>query len=142
MRRTLRDLADARRELLEVQQEFVRLQKRIDAVRECVTDSLARIFGEERPAIAALAEEDFIEKLVGRVAVRLGTQPATTRKLDNRYVREREAAEFLGVSVHSLRSWRSRGSSLTLPMTKVNGMVMYSTRALEEFMEARTVQRG
>jgi hypothetical protein len=61
MRTTLRDLADARKELLEIQQEFGRLQKRIDAVRDCVTNSLTRIFGEERPSIAALAEEELIE---------------------------------------------------------------------------------
>lgn len=139
MRRTLRDLADARRELLEVQQEFVHLQKRIDIVQGCVTDSLTRIFGEERPAIAGFAEEEFIEKLAGRVATRLGTQPAAKRLMNNRYIREKEAAEFLGVSAHSLRSWRSRGSSLAPPMTKVNGMVMYSMKALEEYMEMRTI---
>jgi hypothetical protein len=33
MRRTFRDLADARKELLEIQQEFVRLETRINAVR-------------------------------------------------------------------------------------------------------------
>ena len=45
MRRTLRDLADARKELLEIQQEFGRLGKRIDAVRDSVADALTRIFG-------------------------------------------------------------------------------------------------
>jgi hypothetical protein len=36
MRRTLRDLADARKELFEIQQEFGCLQRRIDAaVAEC-----------------------------------------------------------------------------------------------------------
>lgn len=59
MRRTLRDLADARKELLEIQQEFVRLEKRLGAVRDCVTDSLTRIFGEEHPAMAALASSLF-----------------------------------------------------------------------------------
>jgi hypothetical protein len=54
-------LADARKELLDIQQEFVHLQKRIDAVRDCVTVSLTSIFGDERPAIAALAEEELIE---------------------------------------------------------------------------------
>jgi hypothetical protein len=43
MRRTPRDLADAREELFEIQQQFGRLQKRIDA----------------------LAEEELIEKLAG-----------------------------------------------------------------------------
>ena len=72
MRRTIRDLADARKELLEIQQEFVRLQKRIDPVRDCVTGSLTRIFGEERPAFAALAEEEFIERIDGRAVAQLG----------------------------------------------------------------------
>lgn len=139
MRRTLRDLADARRELVEAQQEFVRLQKRIDMVRDCVTDSLKRIFGEERPAFAALAEEELIEKLAGRVAARLGTQPAMKKDIGNRYIREKEAAEFLGVSVFSLRSWRSRGTGGGPSWTKVGGMVMYSVKELERFMEMRTV---
>jgi hypothetical protein len=140
MRRTLRDLADARRELVEVQQEFVRLQKRIDVVGDCVTDSLTRIFGVERPAFTALAEEEFIENLAGRVAARLGTQPAAKMDIGNRYVREKEAAIFLGVSVHSLRDWRSRVTGGGPPVTKVGGMVMYSKKALEEFMEANTIE--
>ena len=64
-------MADARKELLEIQQEFVRIEKRTDAVRDCVTDSLIRIFGEERPAMAALAEEEFIERIDDRAVARL-----------------------------------------------------------------------
>ena len=140
MRRTLRDLADARKELLEIQQQFTQLQKRIDAVRDCVTDSLTRIFGDERPAIAALAEEELIEKLAGRVAARLGALPAAKKQIDNRYVREKEAAAFLGVSVFSLRSWRSRGEPCSPPVTRMGKMVMYSMKGLEQFMEQRTVE--
>ena len=67
MRRTLRDLADARKELIEIQQEFVRLQKSIDAVRDCVTDSLTRFFCSERPAITALAEENSSRSLLAEL---------------------------------------------------------------------------
>lgn len=138
MRRTLRDLADARKELVEIQQEFAHLQKRIDAVRDCVTDSLTRIFGEERPAMAALAEEELIEKLAGRVSARLGAVPAAKKQIDNRYVREKEAAAFLGMSVSTLQGWRSRGTGGGPRWTKVGGMVMYSMKELEEYMEERT----
>jgi hypothetical protein len=141
MRRTLRDLADARRELHEIQQEFGRLQKRIDAVRDCVSDSLTRIFGEERPAFAALVEEELIEKLAGRVVAQLGSLPTAKKQIENRYVREKEAAAFLGVSVFSLRSWRSRGTGDGPTWTKVGGMVMYSVKELEGYMEQRTVGR-
>jgi predicted DNA-binding transcriptional regulator AlpA len=134
-------LGDAREELVQIEEEFTRLQKRIVALRECVTDSLTRIFGEERPAFAALAEEELIERLAGRMAARLGSQPATKKQIDNRYIREKEAAAFLGVSVFSLRSWRSRGTGGGPSWTKVGGMVMYSMKELEQFMELRTIAR-
>ena len=72
MRRTPRNLTDVREELVEIQQEFVCFQKRIGAVRDCVTDSLTRIFGEERPALAGLQEEAFMERVAERVVARLG----------------------------------------------------------------------
>jgi hypothetical protein len=87
-------LADARKELLEIQQEFVRIEKRTDAVRDCVTDALTRIFGEERPAIAALAEEELIERIAGRVATRLGITPQSQLQGEKRYVREKEAGNL------------------------------------------------
>jgi hypothetical protein len=140
MRRTLRDLADARKELFEIQQEFVRLQKRIDAVRDCVTDSLIRIFGEERPAFTGLAEQQLIEKIAGRVAARLGTVPKPQAKGEQRYIRDVEAAKYLRVSAATLRSWRSKRSPSGPPVTRMGKMVMYSVKELEQFMEQRTVE--
>jgi hypothetical protein len=49
MRRTPRSSADAREELVQIEKEFTRLQKRIEAVGDCVTDSLVRLFGEGWP---------------------------------------------------------------------------------------------
>ena len=63
MRRTSRSLADAREELVQIEQEFTRLQKRIEAVGDCVTDSLVRLFGEQRPAFTGLREEKLIERI-------------------------------------------------------------------------------
>lgn len=136
-----RSFADARRVLLEIPQEFGRLQKRIDAVRDCVTSSLTHIFGEERPAMAALAEEELIERIAGSVVARLGTAPKSQAKGDQRHVRDVEAAAFLGVSVFTLRSWRNRGTPLGPPVTRIGKMVMYSVRELERFMEERTSRR-
>ena len=87
-------MADARKELLEIQEEFIRLQKRIETVRDSVADSLTRIFGEERPAIAALAEEELIERIAGRVATRLGITPQSQLQGEKRYVREKEAGNL------------------------------------------------
>jgi hypothetical protein len=73
MRRTPRSLADAREELVLIQEEFTQVQKRIETVRDCVVaDSLVRLFGEERPALAGLQEEAFMERVAERVVARLG----------------------------------------------------------------------
>ena len=60
MRSTPRGLADAREELVQIEQEFTRLQKRIEVVQESVANALVRLFGEERPAFTGLKEEELI----------------------------------------------------------------------------------
>ena len=46
MRSTQHNLANAREELVQVEQEFTRLQKRIEAVRDSVANSLFCLFSE------------------------------------------------------------------------------------------------
>jgi hypothetical protein len=72
MRRTPRNLTDAREELVQIQEEFTRIQKGIEAVRDFVVDSLVRFFGEQRPAFTKLNEEELIERIAERVVARLG----------------------------------------------------------------------
>ena len=80
------------------------------------------------------------ERIAGRVATLLGNTPNHLAKGAQRYVREKDAAAFLGISVYTLQAWRSKGSS-GLPFTKVGSMVMYSVKELERFMGQRTVER-
>jgi hypothetical protein len=133
-------LADACEELVQIQEKFTRLQKRIDTARGTVADVLTRIFGDQRPAFSGLAEGELIERIVGGVVARLSNAPKPQPSTENRYVSDKGAAKFLGVSVFSLRSWRSRGTGGGPPWTKVGSMVMYSVKELERFMEARTVE--
>ncbi len=139
MRKTSRRLTDIRQELVQIQEEFARLQKRIDDVRDSVADSLVRLFGEERPAFTGLKEEELIDRIAGSIIARLGAAPKLQGHGEKRYVREKEAAAFLGVSVSTLQGWRSRGSRSGPPVTKVGGMVMYSMKEFERYMEERTV---
>jgi hypothetical protein len=134
MKRTLQSLADVHQELVDIQQEFVRLQKRIDAMRDSVADSLTRIFGDARPAFSGLQEEELIERIAGRVAIRLSNVSKAQGREAGRYVRDVEAAAFLGVSVWTLRGWRSRGNPLGPPVTRIGRMVMYSVNELEKYM--------
>lgn len=57
-----------------------------------------------------------------------------------RYVREKEAAAFLGVSVSALRSWRAKRSPSGPAVTRIDRMVMYSMKELEQFKEQRIVE--
>jgi predicted DNA-binding transcriptional regulator AlpA len=104
-----------------------------------LTDSLTRIFGEERPAFTGLKEEALIDRIAGSVVARLATSPKPQARGETRYVRDVEASAFLGVSVSTLRSWRSRGEPKGPPFSKVGGMVMYSLKELGRYMEERTV---
>lgn len=130
MRRTARTLADVREELVQIQEEFTQLQKRIEAVQDSVTSSIVRLFGEQGPAFTGLREEEFIERIAARVVARLGTIPKPQTQGGQRYVRDVEAAAFLGVSVFTLRSWRSRGEPCGPPVTRMGKMVMYSLRRI------------
>ena len=78
-------------------------------MRDSVADSLLRLFGEERPVFRGLNEEEMIERIAIRVVARLGATLKPQANGGQRYVRESEAASFLGVSVFTLRAWRSRG---------------------------------
>jgi hypothetical protein len=142
MRRTPRSLTDAREELVQIHEEFARLQKRIEAVRDCVTDSLARFFGEQRPALIGLQEEELTERIADRVVARMGTLPPKPKtEAEPQYLREHSAAKHLGVSASTLRSWRGKRRTLGPPVTRVGKMVLYSVRGLERFMEERTIER-
>ena len=142
MRSTPRGLADAREELVQIQEEFTRLQKRIEAARDCVTDSLARFFGEQRPAFTGLQEEELIERIAGRVVARIGTSQSKPKtEAEVQYLREHAAAKLLGVSASTLRSWRGKWRKSGPPVTRVGKMFLYSVKELERFMEERTVGR-
>jgi len=134
-------LADAREEFVQIQEEFKRLQKRIEVVRDSVANALVRLFGEERSAFAGLQEEAFIDRIAARVVFRLEARPKAQAKGEQRYVRDVEAAAFLGVRVGTLRSWRSRAEPCGPPVTRMGRMVMYSMKELERFMEKRTTRR-
>jgi hypothetical protein len=59
---------------------------------------------------------------------------------NQRYVRDVEAAAFLGVSAFTLRSWRSRGEPCGPPVTRMGKMVMYSMKELERYTSIDVLQ--
>ena len=106
-----------------------------------MVDSVTRICEEQRPAFEGLREEALIDRIAGSVVARLGNSPKAEGHSESRYVRDKEAASFLGVSAHTLRAWRSRGKPSGPTVTRMGRMVMYSVKELEQFMKQRTVER-
>ena len=141
MQRASRSLTDVRGELAQIQAEFTRLQKRIETARDTLADTLTRIFGEQYQTLSGIAEKELIDRIVGEVTARVRVISKPEESANNRYLREREAAKLLGVSQHTLRAWRSRGSPTGLPYTRFGRVLLYSTKELERFMEERTVRR-
>jgi predicted DNA-binding transcriptional regulator AlpA len=88
-----------------------------------------------------MAEEELIEKIAGRVVARLGNAPKPQPGTENRYVNDKGAAKFLGVSAHTLRAWRSKKPPSGPSVTRIGKMVLYSLKELERFMEERTEER-
>jgi DNA-binding transcriptional regulator YiaG len=89
-----------------------------------------------------MAEEELIERIAGAVTARLSNAPKSEPTRENRYLREREAAKFLGVSTHTLRAWRSRSPLSGLPVTRIGKVILHSMKELERYMEERTVGGG
>lgn len=141
MRKASRSLTDLRDELAQIQAEFTRLQKRIETAGDKLADALTQIFGEQHPTLSGFAEQELIERIVAGVIARVSSTPKSEPIQENRYLREREAAELLGVSQHTLRAWRTRGSPIGLPYARFGRVLLYSAKELERFMEERTVHR-
>ena len=105
------------------------------------TDTSSRPESPSHLADKSHQRPELIERIAGSVVARLGTPPQSQAQGEKRYVREKEAAAFLGVSVSALRSWRSKRSPSEPPVTRIDRMVFYSMKGLEQFMQQRTVER-
>jgi Helix-turn-helix domain len=109
----------------------------VNSVRESLGRTITELFGTDRLAFAALQETllaaRIAEAVVSRLPVPLQVPAA------RQYVREREAADYMGVKVATLRAWRLLRSKNGPPFTRVGRMVMYPMAALEEHMRAGLV---
>jgi hypothetical protein len=140
MTMTLRNIERAKEELAELHRELLRLEKRVNSVRESVGKVITELFGTDRQAFPAFQEAALAARIAETVVSRLPglSQVSTDRK---QYVREREAADYMGVKVATLRAWRMLRSPSGPPFTRVGRMVMYQMAALEDHMKAGMVSR-
>ncbi len=71
----------------------------------------------------------------------IATLPKPQAQGVKRCVREIAVATFLGMSVVTLRGWRSERSPAGPPVTGIDRIVLYSLKQLEQFMEQRTIEK-
>jgi predicted DNA-binding transcriptional regulator AlpA len=88
-----------------------------------------------------LQETSLAARIAEAVISQLTVLPQAPTAQKKRYLREREAAEFMGVSVSALRSWRLRRSKAGPPFTRLGKMVLYPVAEIENHMQAGLVAR-
>lgn len=135
-----RSIERAREELAQLHAAFLELEKHKNSVCESLRNATTELFGQDRQAFTALHEAELAARIAELVVSRL---PVRSQFLGGRkrYVREREAADYMGIKVTTLRAWRLRRSKNGPPFTRVGRMVMYPTAALEDHMRAGLVAR-
>ncbi len=140
MATTFRNIERAKEELAHLHGELLHLEKRVNSVGESLRKAITELFGTDRQAFPALQEALLAARVAEAVVSRLPvpSQGVTGRK---QFVREREAAEYMGISVATLRRWRTFRCKSGPAFTRLGRMVMYSMTELEDHMRAGLVAR-
>jgi predicted DNA-binding transcriptional regulator AlpA len=137
---TFRNIERAREELAHLHRELLQLERRVNSVRESLGKAIKELFGTDRQALPALQEAALAARVAEAVVSRLPV-PSHAPIARKQYVREREAADYMGVKVSTLRAWRLLRSKSGPPFTRVGRMVMYPMAELEEHMRAGMAAR-
>jgi hypothetical protein len=135
---TFRNIERARQELAQLHGELLKLEKRVNSVHDSLRKAITELFGTDRQAFPALQEAALAARVAEAVVSRLPIQ-SPTPTVRKQYIREREAAEYMGVKVATLRAWRLLRSKNGPPFTRVGRMVMYPMAELEDHMKAGMV---
>lgn len=120
---------------------LLQLENRMTSVRGSLSATITELFGSNRGALHTLQETSLAARIAEAVISQLTVLPQAPTAQKKRYLREREAAEFMGVSVSALRSWRLRRSKAGPPFTRLGKMVLYPVAEIENHMQAGLVAR-
>lgn len=140
MSTAFRNIERAKDELAQLHGELLQLEKRVNSVRESLGKAITELFRTDRQEFPALQEAALAARVAEAVVSRLPIQ-APTPRVRKQYIREREAAEYMGVKVATLRAWRLLRSKNGPPFTRVGRMVMYPMAELEDHMRSGLVPR-
>jgi hypothetical protein len=127
-------------ELSELRDDLLRIEKRIDALRESIRTAETELLRQDGQS-AAPREDVLVARIVDGVFSRLATTQKDADTERKQYLREKEAAQYMGVSVFALRSWRTKRSN-NGPHIRLGRMVLYPVSGIDEHMRTRMIQRA
>ena len=137
---TFLNVERAKEELAQLHQQVVELENRVGTLRETLQKAVNELFVTDRQVFPALQEAALAARIAEVLLSRLPA-PSPAPNPRKHYVREREAAEYMGVKVSTVRAWRLLRSKNGPPFVHVGRMVLYPVKALEEHMQERIVPR-
>jgi len=126
----------AKSEVSLLRSELVEFEKRIKDLRELLHRTELEFLCQRSQS--PVLQEDRLVARIADVFSRLADAKDSSRER-TRYVREGEAAKYIGVTVSTLRSWRTKRSKNSPPYTRLGRMVMYPVAELDGHMRARIV---
>jgi predicted DNA-binding transcriptional regulator AlpA len=135
-----RQIERANEELARIRAELSQLEEHLDRLRESVQKALAELFGSDQQTFSRLKETALAARIAQIVLSRISVASSNPSP-SKHYVRERAAAEYMGVKVSTPRAWRALRSNNGPPFVHVGRMVLYPVKALEEHMQQRIVPR-
>jgi hypothetical protein len=135
-----RSVEEAREEVMELHGQLLQLENRMKSALEMLSGAITKLFGSKHEGLPTLIEATLASRIAEEVISRLAAPPQV-RPRQKEYLREREAAEFMGVSVSALRSWRLHRSKAGPPFTRLGRMVLYPVNEIENHLRAGLVAR-
>jgi predicted DNA-binding transcriptional regulator AlpA len=119
--------------------DLLQIERQIQALRESIQVAETELLRTNDQSLTS-REDLLVVRIVDGVVSRLATKSKDANYERTQYLREKEAARYLGVSVSALRSWRTKRSNNGPPYAHLGRMVLYPVCGIDEHMRRRIVQ--
>jgi len=124
--------------LVRFDEELCKIETQVRDLRESVQSVIEATTGPKIAGPSPQEERQMAIRIAESVVSRLqGAMTSTIRR--DRFLREREVAEYMGIKVATLRAWRLRRSKIGPPFTRLGRMILYSVAELEKHMAAHVI---
>ena len=131
-----REVERAKAELIQLSDACAHLEKRIRTLHDLLRAATSELFGVQQQVGMPEAT------LAARIAEAVVSQMTNAQRnpgIRKTYVREREAAEYMGIRVTTLRARRVRRSETGPPFVRLGRMILYPLAELENHVQAGLV---